>query len=72
MKSKDLDGVRKKSLKELEEMVIKLEGDKIKEISNKMSAKSKNLKVARNLRKEIAQIKTLIREKQIIETLTKK
>ena len=67
MKSKDLDGARRKSLKELEEMVIKLEGDKIKEISNKMSAKSKNLNVRIRGQKEVA----TVNRKKFIEQVAK-
>ena len=72
MKIKDLEGVRKKTPKELEEMLIQLESAKMKAVSEKLAGKGKNLKVTRNLRKDIAQLKTIIREKQLIDKITNK
>lgn len=71
MKKKDLNDLRTKDLKVLRSMVVakKLEADKVKiEI---IGGKQKNLKTVNNLRHEIAQILTLVREKEILEKLNK-
>lgn len=72
MKKKDFNDLRTKDLKALKSMAVakKLEVDKSRmEITG---GKQKNLKATNNLRHELAQILTLVREKEIIEKLQPK
>lgn len=72
MKKKDFNDLRTKDLKALKSMAMakKLEVDKSRmEITG---GKQKNLKATNNLRHELAQILTLVREKEIIEKLQPK
>lgn len=66
MKSKDLAQFKNKELKELKKISL----DRSKEIAKISleikSQKEKNLKKARNLKKDLAQILTLMREKEIL------
>ena len=70
MKRKELTALRGKTKEELMKIVIakKLEADKTK--MKIIGGKEKNVKVGRNLSREIAKILTLVREKEIIESLT--
>jgi ribosomal protein L29 len=71
MKKKDFIDLRAKDLKALKSMAMakKLEADKMRmEI---VGGKEKNLKATNNLRHDIAQILTLVREKEILEKLNK-
>ncbi|HKC04793.1 MAG TPA: 50S ribosomal protein L29 [Patescibacteria group bacterium] len=72
MKKKEFTDLRKKEPKELEKMSVakKLEAKKAK--LNLISSKEKNLKIYRNIRRDIAQIETVIKEKQIIGKLQTK
>jgi len=69
MKAKEFKELKKKEIKEL----VKLEGTKKFEAQkaklNTVSGKEKNLKIYRNLRRDIAQIATVIKEMQIVESL---
>lgn len=72
MKKKDLVSLRSKEGGELKKLVFekKLSANKIKiEIA---SGKEKNLRTYKNLRREVAQIMTIIKEKQILTDLAKK
>lgn len=71
MKIKELKELRGKSVKDLAKLVSekKLEIEKTK--MKILGGKEKNLKVGRNLSREVAKILTLIREKEIIESLEK-
>jgi ribosomal protein L29 len=72
MKRKEFNELKTKQIKDL----LKLSGEKRLEAKkmklNLMAGKEKNLKVYRNIRREIAQIETIIREKQIVESLQPK
>lgn len=71
MKRKEFTDLKTKQIKDLLKMVSAktLEADKKQmEVSG---GKEKNLRSVKNLRKDIARILTLIKEKQIIETLEK-
>jgi ribosomal protein L29 len=72
MKRKEFNDLRSKTIKDLSKMVSekKLEAEKIK--MKILGGKEKNLKVHKNLSREIAKILTLIREKEIIESLQPK
>jgi ribosomal protein L29 len=69
MKKKDLTEMKSKTLAELRKVAVQ----KRVEANNagmKISAgKEKNLKSFKNLRREIAQILTIIKEKEIVEKL---
>jgi len=71
MKLKELNSLREKSLNETKSLLNK----KIFEIQqvnvkNKVS-KEKNLKHIKMLRRDISQIKTIVREKELAEKVTK-
>lgn len=69
MKIKDFTALKNKEIKDLQKMAQekKLEAKKAK--LSMVSGKEKNLKIYRNLRRDIAQVMTLIREKEILESL---
>ena len=73
MKKSELNKLRGKTVKELEDVLgknrNKLELDYAKNIAGKGG---KNLKTGKNLRKDIAQILTILREKEILEQESKK
>lgn len=72
MKKKEFNDLRGKDIKDLRKLVMdkKLESEKAK--MKILSGKEKNFKVKKNLSSEIAKILTLIREKEIIESLQPK
>lgn len=72
MKKKELDLLRKKEIKELSEKVRKDKLELTRKVSELRTGGSKNIKVIRNLKKDIAQTLTLIKEKQLLEILLKK
>ena len=67
MKTKEFKDLKAKKVEDLEKLVIakKLEHAKVK--AKMAQGGEKNLKVAKNLRLDIARISTLISEKQFIE-----
>jgi ribosomal protein L29 len=71
MKKSDLTGLRTKTSEEL----AKTFSDKSKELVKVMTAitggTEKNLKKGRNLKKDMARVATIIREKEIIASMTK-
>ena len=72
MKIKELTGLRGKSIKELTKLAYEKRTEATKKKMEIMSGKEKNLKVYRNLMTEVAKILTLVREKEIIESLEPK
>lgn len=72
MKKKDLKSLRSKTKVELKKLV----GDKKKEVNEAFvktkTGQEKNLKKVKNARRDIAQILTLIKEKEIVEKESKK
>ena len=72
MKKKDFIELKNKDLKDLKKIVSekKIAGQKAKMAVS--GGKEKNLKLVANLRREIAKILTLIREKEILESLAPK
>lgn len=72
MKRKDFTDLKAKEIKELKKLISekKLIADKTKAAIS--GGKEKNLKAFKNLRREIAKILTLIREKEILESLQPK
>lgn len=72
MKRKEFNDLRSKTTKELNKIVAEKKLEKEKTKMKAVAGKEKNLKLAKNLSKEIAKILTLIREKEIIESLQPK
>lgn len=72
MKQKDFKNLRSKDIKSL----LKMAQEKRAEITKKrvevFGGKDKNLKAVSILRRELAKILTLVREKEIIRTLEEK
>lgn len=67
MKKNDLNKSRSKSLKELGKLVEDKKLDLIKTKAKTAASREKNLKKAKNLKYDIAQILTIIKESQLIE-----
>lgn len=65
MKIKELKEVKNKDIKELETMVSKQKLELMKNQVKIAGGKEKNLKKSWNLRREIAQLLSIIKEKQI-------
>ncbi len=65
MKSKQLKELKEKSINELEELLKTHQAELIKVKTELATKKLKNTCSPRKKRKDIAQIKTLIREKQL-------
>ncbi len=72
MKKKEFQEIRNKKIAELEKLVSKRKQEVIGLQAKVKAGQEKNLKKAKNLRREIAQILTLIREKEILEKVEKK
>lgn len=69
MKKKELTDIKGKSIKDLNKLVFtkKLEAKKSK--MNTVAGKVKNLREFKNIRRDIAQILTVIKEKQIFDMI---
>ncbi len=72
MKTKEFKDLRNKSIKDLLKLVSDKKLESLKKGMAISGGKEKNLKLVANLRREIAKILTLIREKEILETLEPK
>lgn len=72
MKKKDLQGLRNKKIIELDKIVIKKRQESVLAHAKIKTGQEKKIKKVKNLRLEIAQILTIIREKQILEEVEKK
>lgn len=72
MKRKEFLSLREKNIPELKKMVLIKKDEAEKAKMKTMAGKEKNLKVRKNFAREIAKILTLIREKEIIESLEMK
>jgi ribosomal protein L29 len=71
MKKKDLVGLRNKNISELKKMVDNKRGEFYNSYASLKASGEKNVKKSKNLRHEISQILTIIREKEIIEEIEK-
>lgn len=71
MKKKDLVSLRKKDVKELKKMAEDKKNEALNAHVKMLAGQEKNLKKARNLRREVAQILTIVKEKEFVEELTK-
>jgi len=64
MKKRDLKNLRNKTVEELKNELSNLTRKRIEAQVKIISGKEKNLKAVSNLRRDIARVATLIREKQ--------
>ncbi len=71
MKKKDLTDLRNKKINELEKLLSKKRNELINTYAKIKAGQEKNLKKAKNMRRDIAQILTIIREKELLEKETK-
>jgi len=65
MKTKDIKKLKEKNIEELQKEVVTLKQQRDRAHADISAGKEGNLKKARNLRKEIAQYLTVIREKEM-------
>ena len=65
MKKNDYKNLKTKKAEDLKKMISEKKLELLKLLSNKVSKGDKNLKKGRNLKKEIAQILTLVRESEL-------
>lgn len=71
MKKKDLTDLRNKEINELEKLLSKKRNELINTYAKIKAGQEKNLKKAKNIKRDIAQILTIIREKELLEKETK-
>lgn len=69
MKKKDFSALRKKELSELKKLADEKKKEVMKVKAEIKAGREKNLKVAGSLGKDLAQILTLVREKEILEQM---
>jgi len=69
MKKNELNSYLSKSKKDLEKEIIKLKADFLRAKVDIASQKERNLKKAKNLKRKIAQLSTLIKYKDLEEKL---
>lgn len=69
MKKKEFTSLKDKSIKDLMKMVNTKKVEVAKKMAEAASGKEKNLKASSSARHEIAQILTLIKEKEILELI---
>ena len=69
MKRKDFTDLKTKSVSDLKKIVFDKKAEEMKARMSVGTGKEKNLKKAGNLRREIAKIQTLVREKEILAKL---
>jgi len=72
MKKKELKDIRSKKIVELDKLVAKKKQESIIANAKMKTGQEKKIKKVKNLKHEIAQIMTIIREKQIMEKEEKK
>lgn len=72
MKKKELQELRIKKMAELRKLLSKRKKEADVTYGKMKAGQEKNLKKAKNLKRDIAQILTLIREKQFLEEEKKK
>lgn len=69
MKRKEFNDLKSRSAKDLAKMIMEKRVEAAKKRMESKSGKEKNLKVFAVLRREIAQLLTILREREIIESL---
>lgn len=71
MKKKELTDLRNKKTNELEKLLSKKRNELINTYAKIKAGQEKNLKKAKNIRRDVAQILTIIREKELLKKETK-
>ena len=71
MKKKDLTDLRNKKINELEKLLSKKRNELINTYAKIKAGQEKDLKKAKNIRRDVAQILTIIREKELLKKETK-
>lgn len=71
MKKKDLTKAREKSIPELAKIVSELRLKRAQARGNVVAGKEKNIKTSKNIKKDVAQLLTIINQKQKEEKKTK-
>jgi ribosomal protein L29 len=72
MKKKEFNDLKVKDIKTLKKLAVEKKLEATKKKMEIIGSKEKNLKSTNNLRHDLAQILTLIREKEILEKLQPK
>lgn len=72
MKTKDFRDLKTKSIEELKKLAANKRLEAIKAKNEVAAGKEKNLKLSMNIRREVAKILTLIKEKEIVELVEAK
>jgi len=72
MKKKDIETLRGKEVAEIKKALAGKRADLIKAQVEMYGGKEKNLKKVKNLRREVAQMLTIIKEREILERESKK
>ena len=72
MKKKDIETLRGKEVAEIKKALVGKRADLIKAQVEMYGGKEKNLKKAKNLRREVAQMLTIIKEREILEREAKR
>ncbi len=67
MKTKDLKQLRTKTIKELEGLIKAKKQDLLLSYAKIKAGKEKNTSLIKRIRRDIAQLLTLVREKEILE-----
>lgn len=67
MKSKDLNKLRSENVGGLEKLLAEKKKELALSYADRKAGKEKNLRFSKNLRRDIAQIMTVIRESEIIK-----
>ncbi len=70
MKRKSLQKLREKGIEELKKKVLAMKKEQVELVAKIAVGREKNLKSTKNLRRDIAQLLTLIREKELLEQKT--
>lgn len=66
MKTKDLDTTRTASVEELKKKIQESEESLARIARERYTRQSRNLREARSIRKSLAQMKTILREKELV------
>ncbi len=72
MKKKELQGLRTKKQDELQKMLVDLKSEIIKAKADIITSREKNFKKVKNLRHNLSQLLTIIKEHEIMEKEEKK
>lgn len=65
MKKKDLQAFKDKKIEDLRKVVSDKQAEILKVVTQMYAGKEKNLKKTKNLKRELAQVLTLLRQKEL-------